>query len=77
MYGTFQPTLPAGKAELVRGAEESHTVGRAEGTSLCAEVGCTIENSAKQARLFLYTLFKACKSTKSLIRVHEESSELL
>lgn len=74
MYRTFQPTLPAGKAELVRRAEELHVVGRAEGTSMRAEVGCTIKNPAKQARrLFLYTLFKACKNIKGLIRVHEQS----
>lgn len=78
MYGTLQPTLPAGKAELVRGAKEPHVVGRAEGRSLCAEIGCTIEDPSQQARrLFLYTLFKACKNTKGMIRVHEESSEFL
>lgn len=66
MYGTFQPTLPAGKPELVRGAEEPHVVGRAEGTSVCTEVGCTIEIIEQARRLFLYTLFKACKNKKRL-----------
>lgn len=37
-------------------------VGRAEGTSLCTEIECFIENTAKQARrLFLYILFKIQK----------------
>jgi len=74
---TFQPTLPSGKAELVRSAKELHAVGRAEGTKLCADVGCAAENPAKQARLFLYTLFKACKNTQGVTRVCKKSSVVM
>lgn len=50
------------KAELVRGAEEAHVMGRAEGASLCTEIGFTIKKPSKKARrLFLYTLFNVWK----------------
>lgn len=51
------------KAELVRGVKETCVVGIAEGTRLCTETGCAIENPSKQAeRLFLHTLFEARKN---------------
>lgn len=53
---------PAYGKSSVRGTEETHMVGRAKGTSLCTEIGCSIKNTAKQARrLFLYISFKIQK----------------
>lgn len=78
MYGSFQPTLPAGKAELVRGAEELHVIGRAERTSCVQRLGVLSRIQKQDRKLFLYILFQACKAcTKKLIRVHEEGAELL
>lgn len=77
MYGSFQPTLAAGKAELVRGAEELHVIGRAERKSCEQRLGVILRTQKQDRRLFLYILFQACKAcTKGLIRVHETGTEL-
>lgn len=53
MYGSFQPTLPAGKAELVRGAEELHVTGRAERTSCVQRLG-VLSRIQKQEIIFIH-----------------------
>lgn len=78
MDGSFQPTLAAGKAELVRDAEGMHVIGRAEGTRCVQRLGVLLRIQRQDKRLFLYILFQACKAcAKGSIKEREESAELL
>lgn len=61
MDGSFQPTLAAGKAELVRDAEGMHVIGRAERTRCVQRLGVLSRIQSKTGDYFYTYCSKPAK----------------